>query len=43
WRVDHIWATAPLADRSKRAWIDPEPRLAERPSDHTVLAAEFDL
>lgn len=43
WRVDHIWATAPLADRSKRAWIDLGPRLAERPSDHTVLAAEFDL
>lgn len=43
WRVDHIWATAPLADRSIRAWIDPEPRLAKRPSDHTVLAAEFEL
>ncbi|HUT87206.1 MAG TPA: exodeoxyribonuclease III [Candidatus Heimdallarchaeota archaeon] len=43
WRVDHIWATAPLADRSKRAWIDPDPRLAERPSDHTVLAAEFNI
>jgi len=43
WRVDHIWATAPLAARSRRAWIDIAPRLAERPSDHTVLLAEFDL
>jgi exodeoxyribonuclease-3 len=43
WRVDHIWATAPLAERSTRAWIDREPRLAARPSDHTVLVAEFDL
>jgi len=43
WRVDHIWATRPLAERSTRAWIDLNPRLADRPSDHTVLAAEFDL
>jgi len=41
WRVDHIWATAPLAERSTNAWIDVGPRTAERPSDHTVLAAEF--
>jgi len=43
WRVDHIWATAALAERSTRAWIDREPRLAERPSDHTPVVAEFDL
>ena len=43
WRVDHIWATAPLAARSRRAWIDLAPRLTQRPSDHTVLLAEFDL
>ena len=41
WRIDHILATKPLADRSTRAWIDIEPRLAARPSDHTVLVAEF--
>jgi exodeoxyribonuclease-3 len=41
WRVDHIWATDPLALQSTRAWIDVEARLAERPSDHTFLAAEF--
>ncbi len=43
WRVDHIWATRPVAERSRRAWIDTAPRLAKRPSDHTFIAAEFDL
>jgi exodeoxyribonuclease-3 len=43
WRVDHIWATQSLADKSTRAWIDVEPRRGERPSDHTFLAAEFAL
>lgn len=42
WRVDHIWATVPLASCSRRAWIDLEPRLKEKPSDHTLIAAEFD-
>jgi exodeoxyribonuclease-3 len=43
WRVDHVWATEPLAAKSTDAWIDTEARLAERPSDHTFLVAEFDL
>jgi exodeoxyribonuclease-3 len=43
WRVDHIWATKPLALKSVRAWIDVEPRRAPKPSDHTFLAAEFAL
>ncbi len=43
WRVDHIWATEPLADASARAWVDVDARRAERPSDHTFLVAEFDL
>jgi exodeoxyribonuclease-3 len=43
WRVDHIWATEPLARTSTRAWIDVESRRAERPSDHTFLVAEFAL
>ena len=43
WRVDHVWATAPMADCSIRAWIDLAPRRAERPSDHTPLLAEFDM
>lgn len=41
WRVDHIWATRPLAEASADAWIDVEPRRAERPSDHTFLVAAF--
>ncbi len=41
WRVDHIWATKTLADQSVKAWIDREPRLKERPSDHTPVIAEF--
>jgi exodeoxyribonuclease-3 len=41
WRVDHILATPVLASRSVRCFIDMEPRLAEKPSDHTILMAEF--
>ncbi|MBI3987405.1 MAG: exodeoxyribonuclease III [Lentisphaerae bacterium] len=41
WRVDHILATSPLAKRSEDCFIDLEPRLAEKPSDHTFLAARF--
>lgn len=41
WRVDHIWATAPLAARSRRSWIDIEPRRRQKPSDHTFILAEF--
>ena len=43
WRVDHIWATRPLAEKSVAAWIDREARKAEKPSDHTFLVAEFAL
>lgn len=43
WRVDHIWATEPLAKKSMNAWIDIEPRLKEKPSDHTPIVAEFKL
>lgn len=42
WRLDHIMATAPLAERCRRCTIDKEPRAAERPSDHTPVIAEFD-
>jgi exodeoxyribonuclease-3 len=41
WRVDHIWATEPLASKSTQAWIDQKARRAERPSDHTFVVAEF--
>jgi exodeoxyribonuclease III len=43
WRIDHIWATRPLAEKSTRAWIDIDPRLKEKPSDHTFVVAEFAL
>ncbi len=43
WRIDHLMATRTLAAKSVRAWIDLQPRLAEKPSDHTVVAAEFDV
>ncbi|MDD2554480.1 MAG: exodeoxyribonuclease III [Desulfotomaculaceae bacterium] len=41
WRVDHIWATGPMAARSRRAWIDTKPRGEIKPSDHTFIGAEF--
>jgi exodeoxyribonuclease-3 len=43
WRLDHIMATKPLAEKSTACYIDKEPRLADRPSDHTPIIAEFDL
>ena len=43
WRVDHILATPSLAERSVDSFIDTEPRKKERPSDHTCLAADFEL
>ena len=41
WRLDHILATRPLADRSTASYIDLEPRLEPKPSDHTPVVAEF--
>lgn len=43
WRIDHIWGTKPIAIRSCNARVDMEPRLKEKPSDHTLLVAEFAL
>jgi len=43
WRVDHILATAPLAQKSVKAWIDLKPRRAKKPSDHTPIAVTFKL
>ena len=42
WRLDHIMATQPLAEKCTDCYIDKEPRIAERPSDHTPIVAEFD-
>ena len=41
WRLDHIMATVPLAERSTACTIDRELRAAERPSDHAPVLAEF--
>ena len=43
WRVDHMLATPPLAAKCADCRIDLQPRLGPKPSDHTVLFAEFDL
>lgn len=43
WRIDHIWATPRLAEKSTRAWIDVAPRLKQKPSDHTFIVADFDI
>jgi len=42
WRLDHILATKPLAEKCTACYIDVEPRLAPQPSDHTPIVAEFD-
>jgi exodeoxyribonuclease III len=41
WRIDHILGTEPMAGRLAKIWIDKEPRLQPKPSDHTFLIAEF--
>jgi exodeoxyribonuclease III len=41
WRIDHIYATEPLADKCLSCEVDKEPRALEKPSDHTFVVAEF--
>jgi exodeoxyribonuclease-3 len=41
WRIDHILATTPLAERCIRSEIDMEPRKQKGSSDHTIVWAEF--
>lgn len=43
WRIDHIWATPAMANKSVNCIIDKKPRYKERPSDHTFLSADFEL
>lgn len=43
WRIDHIWATSVIAEKSTKAWIDIKPRLLPKPSDHTPVIAEFEI
>ena len=41
WRVDHILATESLAATSGGCMIDRTTRLADKPSDHAVICAEW--
>lgn len=43
WRIDHILTNEPLAVKARGCYIDMKPRMAEKPSDHTVLVAIFDV
>ena len=43
WRIDYILTNQALADRATGSFIDVEPRLKPKPSDHTFLVADFDL
>lgn len=42
-RIDHIWATASLAEKCLSCEIDKTPRSEERPSDHAPVCATFDI
>ena len=41
-RIDHIYATAPMADRSTSALVDRNERKGKKPSDHAPVIVEFD-
>jgi exodeoxyribonuclease-3 len=40
-RIDHILCSPALAAQCRACRIDPEPRRADRPSDHAPVVAEF--
>jgi len=42
-RLDHIFATKPLAAVSQHAWVDREERKGKKPSDHAPVLAVFNL
>jgi len=42
-RIDHLWATRPLAASCVACDIDVSPRRWKRPSDHAPVWADFDL
>jgi exodeoxyribonuclease III len=42
WRIDHIYLTPDLLDRSRDCRIDIEPRKLTQPSDHTPAIVEID-
>lgn len=41
WRLDYILASPRMARKCSNAHIDLAPRLKTRPSDHTILTADF--
>ena len=41
-RIDHVFATAPLAEACRSASIDREARKGKQPSDHAPVLATFD-
>jgi exodeoxyribonuclease-3 len=43
WRIDHLLATAELADACTAVTVDIAARAAERPSDHTFVTADFEI
>jgi exodeoxyribonuclease-3 len=43
WRIDHFFATSPLAALSRDVYAVRGLRAMDRPSDHTAVVAEFDL
>jgi exodeoxyribonuclease-3 len=43
WRIDHIYASPGMAPLCSQCVIDPAPRSLIKPSDHTVVWAEFDV
>jgi exodeoxyribonuclease-3 len=43
WRIDYLLASSALAKKSAGAMIDVQPRMENKPSDHTFLSATFDV
>ena len=41
-RIDHVFATDPLARRCTAAWVDREARKGQQPSDHAPVLATFE-
>jgi len=41
-RIDHILASAPLAESTTDAWVDRDERKGSKPSDHAPVFAEFE-
>jgi exodeoxyribonuclease III len=41
-RIDHIWVSKPLAERTKAVFIEKHTRAWERPSDHAPVVIEIE-